>query len=427
MARGALQPLEHIAAKPAVENASQPAPWTYERLKEAVHGQPLPLVLVDLARFDANVRYFAELAGRSGKRVRVASKSLRVPALLERVFAVGGSTFRGLMCYSAAEAAYLAQSGFDELLVAYPTVQPSDVAAVASAVATGKSITLMIDSGDQAALLDHQWRELGMESPLRVCVDVDVSWRPLQMHIGAQRSPIRTTADLQRLLDELKSKPALRVVGAMAYEAQIAGVPDANPATPARNRLMQLMKRYSRPDVRRKRQLVKTMLQEHGCELEFFNGGGTGSFRTALDEPWLTEVTIGSGLLQPTLFDYYLGTGCQPAFCFALPVTRMPQYDRVTCQGGGFIASGVVGPDRSPVAIFPPGLQADPREGFGEVQTPLVVPPTLQGRISLGDPIFFRPAKAGEIAERFSTYQLLDGTRIVGEVPTYRGLGQCFH
>jgi D-serine deaminase-like pyridoxal phosphate-dependent protein len=42
-----------------------------------------------------------------------------------------------------------------------------------------------------------------------------------------------------------------------------------------------------------------------------------------------------------------------------------------------------------------------------------------------GDPILFRHAKAGELAERFRTLHLIAGGRVLDEVPTYRGQGLC--
>ena len=401
--------------------------WNYQSLREIVRGRTLPLVLVDLEQFDANLQHFSNGAHSSGKTLRIASKSLRVPALLRRAIDLGGSKVRGLMCYSALEAEYLAESGFDDLLVAYPGVQPAEIAAVGRAARNGSTVTMMIDSGEQTRALARQWRQLEIESPLRVCIEVDVSWRKLGWHIGAHRSPVRDVKAFEFLLDEVLQQKEFQLVGIMAYESQLAGVPDRNPFTPWKNVAVRGMKQFSRPDVAEKRELLHQVIRSRGVPLDFFNGGGTGSFSTTTAERCLTEVTVGSGLLQPHLFDYYSDAVCKPAICFALSVTRCPQIDRVTCHGGGFIASGAPGPDRSPVPILPPGLRPDPNEGFGEVQTPLIVPAELQGQIQIGDPIFFRPAKAGEIAERFATYYLVEFGRIVDEVPTYRGLGKCFH
>jgi len=96
----------------------------------------------------------------------------------------------------------------------------------------------------------------------------------------------------------------------------------------------------------------------------------------------------------------------------------------VTVLGGGYLASGVPGPDRLPQPYLPAGLRYDKNEGAGEVQTPLIG--TAADGLRLGDRVWFRHAKAGELCERFATLYLIEGGRIVDEVPTYRGEGKTF-
>lgn len=396
-----------------------------------IRGERLPLMIVDLDALDANVQRLGRIAAAHGKRLRTASKSVRVPDLLRRILDVGGPTFHGLMCFSVEEAQLLASRGFDDLLVAYPTVQASDLAIAWTLTQEGAALTLMLDAPVQAEMLARFWRERGPQHAeprrLRVCVDLDMSWRPAGVHIGVQRSPVRTLADLARVVDAVCAQPELQLVGVMGYEAQIAGLGDATPFSPLLNPLKRFIKARSVRDVADKRREAAALAQNRGIRLELFNGGGTGSLRTTCEEPWVTEVTAGSGFLQSHLFDYYASNENEPAFCFALQVTRSSQADHVTCQSGGFIASGPPGADKSPVPFLPGGLEPTAGEGFGEVQTPLVVPPELRGRLQPGDPVFFRPAKAGEIAERFNEYLLKSGNRIVGRAKTYRGLGHCFY
>jgi len=405
--------------------AGAPA-WNYVLLKRLVAGERLPAMIVDLDVFDANVRRLVAIARAHGKTLLPASKSLRVPDLLTRVAEVGGADVHGVMCFAVEEARLLASLGFDDLLVAYPTVQEPDLAVAWELTRAGKQLTLMIDEPAHVERLAEFWRVCGGR-PLRVCVDVDMSWRPLGRHVGVQRSPLRTLADLDQLLEPLLACPELRLVGVMAYEAQVAGLGDANPFAPLLNPVKRLVKRRSVPAVHTKRRAISETLAARGVALEFFNGGGTGSIRTTSREPWITEVTAGSGFLQSHLFDYFATNENEPAFCFALAVTRSSQPDHVTCQGGGFIASGPTHADKAPLPFRPAGLVATAAEGFGEVQTPLLVPPELRGKLAPGDPVLFRPAKAGEIAERFDEYLLKRGDRIVGRAKTYRGLGHCFH
>ena len=158
--------------------------------------------------------------------------------------------------------------------------------------------------------------------------------------------------------------------------------------------------------------------------LEFVNGGGTGSLAATASEPAVTEVTAGSGFYDSVLFDHYRSLGLRPAAAFAMPVVRKPSPGIASVLGGGYIASGAAGKDRLPEPYLPPGLRLDSFEGAGEVQTPVLGEPAA--RLRVGDRVYFRHAKAGELCERFDRLYLVEGGRIVDEVPTYRGEGKTF-
>ncbi|MEW6368190.1 MAG: alanine racemase [Acidobacteriota bacterium] len=401
------------------------AGWSYEPMRALVAHERLPVAIVDLDILDANVGRLRAIAERENKRIRLATKSVRVPALIRYVMEQGRGVIRGLMCYSLEEAFLLASLDLDDFLVAYPTVRRDDLESAEKIVRMGKSIVLMVDSEAHLSALEAFWGRTGLP-PLAVCVDMDVSYRPLggAAHLGVRRSPIRSIDDFCAVIAVLREKKRLRLAGVMAYEAQIAGVTDRNPFSPLLNPAKRMIKTLSRRDVAAKRARVSRLLEQQGVKLEFFNGGGTGSIRTTAREPWITEVTAGSGFLQSHLFDYYRANENAPAFCFALQVSRVPEPGVVTCLGGGYVASGESSPDKAPVPFLPRDLKPFPREGFGEVQTPLINGSGYD--LKVGDPVFFRPAKAGEIAERFSEYLLVRQGRIVDRAKTYRGMGHCF-
>jgi D-serine deaminase-like pyridoxal phosphate-dependent protein len=155
--------------------------------------------------------------------------------------------------------------------------------------------------------------------------------------------------------------------------------------------------------------------------LEFVNGGGTGSLHTTSREDVVTEITAGSGFYAPTLFDHYSAFTLTPAAMFALPVVRQPSKRVATVLGGGYLASGPADDLRLPTPYLPTGLKLDKNEGAGEVQTPL-----HGADLRIGDRVYFRHAKAGELCERFDTLLLVEGDRVVDEVRTYRGEGCAF-
>jgi D-serine deaminase-like pyridoxal phosphate-dependent protein len=356
------------------------------------HLEP-PFAAVDLEAFDANA---ADLLRRAaGKGVRVATKSVRCRALIDRALAAG---FRGLLAFTLPEAQWL---GRDDTVVAYPTV---DRAALR---APRDGITLMVDCREHLDLLDGG----------SVCLDVDAGWWPLggRVRIGAKRSPLRTPEQAAALAREIAAR-GLELDGLMMYEAQIAGVGD-RPANRALGAALRAMQRASARELAARRAAVVAALPP----LRFVNGGGTGSVQGTAAEPAITEVAAGSGLFAPTLFDAYTSFTPRPAAFFALPVVRRPGRGVATVLGGGYPASGAPGRDRLPRPVFPPGLRLDRQEGAGEVQTPL-----HGGDLRVGDRVWFRHAKAGELCERFDVLHLVQGDRVVETVPTYRGEGRAF-
>jgi D-serine deaminase-like pyridoxal phosphate-dependent protein len=398
-------------------HVSEDARNLWRRYREAVSAEALPAALVDVDAFDANVRTLLEPLAGTGKTLRIATKSLRCPELIRRIRANGGEAVRGLMTYTAAETEYLAEQGERDLLLAYPTARAEDARAVARANAAGATAAVVVDSAEHLDVLAGAARERGTRVP--VVLELDVAWRPLgaALHVGVRRSPLRTPSDVVALARRAASTEGLRFHGVMAYEAQIAGVPDEGAAVLA-------MKAASRADVAKGRAALAEALTGAGLSPGVFNGGGTGSLAACVREPALTEVTAGSGFVDSHLVDGYRGLHLRPAAYFALQVVRRPSGSIVTCHGGGYIASGRAGRDRLPAPALPAGLRLTSLEGAGEVQTPLELARGVE--LALGDPVFFRHAKAGELAEHFPEYLLVRGSRIEGRAPTYRGLGRCF-
>ncbi|MEO6887124.1 MAG: amino acid deaminase/aldolase, partial [Jatrophihabitantaceae bacterium] len=122
-------------------------------------------------------------------------------------------------------------------------------------------------------------------------------------------------------------------------------------------------------------------------------------------------------------FDNYRAFEPRPALFFALSVVRRPAPGIATLFGGGYIASGPAGKTRIPKPATR-GLKLIGTEGAGEVQTPVCG--AAAARLRVGDRVWFRHAKAGELCERFETVHLVENGAVVDSVPTYRGEGKTF-
>jgi D-serine deaminase-like pyridoxal phosphate-dependent protein len=382
-----------------------------------------PFAVVDLAAFDANAQDLVRRAG--GVPIRVVSKSLRCRALIERVLARPG--YRGVMSYSLAEALWLHASGTtDDLLVAYPTADRAALRALAADDAARQHITLTIDSAGHLDFIDAT---LGAGHPaVRVCLDLDMSWRPLPygpvVHVGTWRSPLRTPAEAALFAETVVRRPGFSLVGVLGYEGQVAGLGDAPPGRPVRARLVQAMQARSVAELRQRRSAAVRRIRAL-APLEFVNGGGTGSLESTAADKSVTELAAGSGLVGPTLFDAYRRFHPRPALQYALPVVRRPAPGVATLYSGGYVASGTGTPDRLPTPFRPAGLRLTGVEGAGEVQTPVVG--AAADELRVGDRVWLRHAKGGELAERLTEYYLIDpADETAPGVPTYRGEGQCF-
>jgi len=401
-------------------------PLAWRALHAELRHARLPLAAVDLDAFDRNAARVVSAVRGTRCRVRIASKSLRHRGLLRRAMTCGGDTFAGVLCYSAEEAAWLSEGGFDDLLVAYPTVQARALDAVAMAVARGATVRCVVDSPDHVAALSEAGARHGVV--LEAVLDLDVAFRPLGplLHVGVRRSPLRTAAQVSALVRASRAWSGVRIVGLMAYEAHVAGVEDRpRGASAMQVAMVRAMKRAAVPAVAAMRAAAIAALEAEGIEVALVNGGGTGSLSSTLHDPSVTEISVGSAFLCPHLFDGHDGPAFEPAAFFALEVTRKPDARHVTCAGGGYVASGAPGPDRLPLPWWPEGLSWVPLEGAGEVQSPLRV---ARGRRppDVGDAVLFRHAKAGELAERFDAYAELSAGAPPVLSPTYRGEQQCF-
>jgi D-serine deaminase-like pyridoxal phosphate-dependent protein len=397
-------------------------PDAYERFEAIFSEVQAPFAFLDLDAVWANA---ADMLRRSrGKPIRIASKSVRSRPVLERLLDLDPG-FQGVLGFTLPEAIWLWDQGFRDIVVAYPTTDSGCLTRLARITSEDpdEAPVVMVDSVEHLDLIEEA--ATSFVAPVRVAIDIDLSWWPLggRLKIGPKRSPIRTAEQAVALAQEIDQREGTRLVGVMAYEGQIAGVGDNVPRKAINNLLIRAMQSQSAKDIEERRAEIVTALSEV-AQLEFVNGGGTGSIELTSAEWAVTEVAAGSGFFAPILFDHYRAFTLQPAAMFALPIVRRPGPGVATALGGGYLASGVGAKDRMPVPHLPSGLRLDPREGAGEVQTPLRG--SAANRLRIGDRAYFRHVKAGELCEHFNKLYLVTGMTIRDEVPTYRGEGKSF-
>lgn len=406
--------LDLLTTPTATEPWKDPVAY-WGALNRAVSGLSGPIATLSLPALRYNALDMVVRAG--GVPIRVASKSVRVREAIDATLAMAG--YHGILAFTLPEALWLA-GAHDDVVLGYPTADRAAIAELVADDAAAARITLMVDDLAQLDLVDAV-APPGSRAEIRVAIDADASWRaPGLGHIGVFRSPVHEPGEVSALGRAIAARPGFRLVGLMMYEAQIAGQGDA---TGSGDAVIRWMQRRSSAELLERRGEIVAALRDI-APLEFVNGGGTGSLEYTASDQSVTELTAGSGLLAGHLFDGYRAFDLAPAAAFSLEVVRKPSPDIATVLGGGWIASGPPVASRQPLPVWPAGLQTMPREGAGEVQTPLRGDAARD--LKVGDRVWFRHSKSGELAERVDRYHLFDGEALTGEVPTYRGEGKAF-
>lgn len=372
-----------------------------------------PLGAVDVDAFESNARAMVARAG--GLPIRVASKSLCSVEALRYTLSFDG--FQGILAFSIPEVIALVGEGFTDIVVAYPSVNRPALAQLAADEKLRATITVMVDETAHLDLLDS----LGA-GPVRVAIDLDCTLRlPTEklgaLVLGPRRSPLRTPEQVAAFARDIVGRPNLKLVGMMAYEGQVASV--AGGETGPVGAVKRWIRTRSLNDLAPRRAACIAAAREV-ADLEFVNGG-TGSLHESAAEGTLTELAAGSGLYTPAIFDRFTALEHRAAAFFVCQVSRIPAPGWATVNSGGWIASGPPAADRVPVPVLPVGLKYSAAEGAGEVQTP------LHGRavknVNVGDLVWFRHAKAGEMTENVDSLLAVRHDGTVEEWSTYRGKG----
>ncbi|MEO6533695.1 MAG: amino acid deaminase/aldolase [Pseudolysinimonas sp.] len=401
-------------ARPASTPWLEPSTW-WPGLDAATAELDAPFGVISQEALAWNA--FSLLDRAAGTPIRVASKSLRVRSVLDAVLSLPG--YHGILAYTLAEALWLAET-HDDVVVGYPTADRGSIARLAADERLAARVTLMVDDVAQLDLVDAVVAP-GSRAPIRVCIELDASYlSPVLGHVGVRRSPLHEPAAARAFAEAIVARAGFRLVGMMGYEAQIAGV--VNRGT-GRGTIIRSMQKASARELAERRGAAVASVRQV-AELEFVNGGGTGSIETTREDASVTEIAAGSGLFGPHLFDGYVQFTPAPAASFALSVVRRPTPEVATLLGGGWIASGPPGPDRLPQLAWPQGLKMLPREAAGEVQTPVTGPAART--LAVGDRVWMRHTKAGELSEHVNEFAVVDGARVVEQVPSYRGEGKAF-
>ena len=387
----------------------------YEKLKNVVKDQKFPLAICDLDAFNKNLERVGNDLRKSKKFLRLCTKSIRVPELVNKV--EKKDFVNGIFTYNSAEALFYAENyGIEDILLGYPTISKVDIEELCQAAKVdGVNITVMVDDIKQVNLLN----DIATKNSVKfsTLIEIDVADEFLGRNIGVYRSPIRKPETVVDLASTISTKSNLHFRGIMGYEAQNASIGD-------NKILFRFVKRRSRKHVDVWRQDVVDALINARLPPEIVNGGGSGCYQETAAEKSTTEIGIGSLLFKSHIFDPIKSLEeFLPSLFFVLQIVRKPRANIATAFSGGYVSSGSV--RAVPQAVIPKNLITSKDEEFGEVQTPFIFDKSKIDLV-LGDPIFCRFGKAGEPLEHFNEVFIYKNGEIIDKYKTYRGYGKKF-
>src|SRR4051794_7279107 len=247
---------------------------SHERFEAIFAEVEAPFAFVDLDALWSNAD---EMLGRAGEKpIRVASKSIRCRAVQELILRRPG--FAGTMTFTLPETLWLAERGFEDLLLAYPTTDGGalEELALRSAALPEQAPIVTVDCSEH---LDRIESVLGAgAAPVRVCIELDASWWAAggRVRVGAKRSPVHSPEQALALARDVARRPQIDLVALMAYEGQISGVGDLPPGQRLRGAAIRFMQKRSAAEIAERRGGIVPAPSGFG-ELENGNRGRAGS------------------------------------------------------------------------------------------------------------------------------------------------------
>lgn len=390
----------------------------YEDYKKIFKNVQKPFAFIDLNYLNENIDSVLKRT-QNKKKIRLATKSIRCAYLLNYILKKSDQ-FCGLMTYDANETIYLLSQGFDNILLGYPIVDPAYIEKICLEIKNGKNVCFMVDMKEHIQILQNIAQKHNLKVP--VCLDIDMSQEYPFLYFGVYRSALKTKKRINEICQVLKSCSNVKLTGIMGYEAQVAGVCDNEKSNIIKNYVVRFLKSISIKKSLQLRKECVDIIHQNGFQLNFVNGGGSGSIESTTQDPAVTEITVGSAFYAPSFLDDFYQFKLMPAAGFAIEITRQPYPNVFTAHGGGYNASGPT-KNKEPKPYLPTGLHLTTFEAVGEVQTPLLNKGNTT--LKIGDPVLMRHAKAGEMLERFNQVYLIKNDGIEHIVNSYRGDGLC--
>src|SRR5688572_27209303 len=167
---------------------------------------PTPAIVIDVERVRRNVRRLADYAKARGIGIRPHTKTHKSVELARMQLEAGAC---GLTVAKVGEALAMSEAG-DDLLMAYPAVDPLRCNGLAELAKSGKTVRVGIDSAEAIEALASCATRAGTE--IGILVDVDV---------GLHRTGVQTPEEALKLAQQVERSNGVRLDGIMFYPGHV--------------------------------------------------------------------------------------------------------------------------------------------------------------------------------------------------------------
>jgi len=364
-------------------------------------GVAAPTLLVDLDALDANTAAVRAVVP-GGMALRIAAKSLPVPALLRRVLGRLGTD--RIMTFSVAM--------LEQIEQALPGLAPLFGKPVPAA-----AVRRLLESGERGLSLAQRtvWLVDTLERVghyAAVARDRDIVLPvALEIDVGLHRGGFADPASLRDAVKRIVAERGLRYAGLMGYEPHLPAVPRW---AGLRARAVSRFRRSYAAAV----ETAGAVVGAAEVQASIRNTAGSRTLADRAGESSYNDLSVGSLLVKPLDFDTVISPPTRPAVFIATPVLKVVDPLRIPGLGGGRMLRAVLaGGARRGVHIHGGHWLADP------VHPPGLAPVAIFGRssnqellatrgplgVAVDDFVFLRPRQSEGVMLQFGPVAAIRG------------------
>ncbi len=247
-----------------------------------------PALLVDLAALEGNIKKMAEYCRKNHLLLRPHAKTHKCPEIAKLQIASGAI---GICTAKVGEAEAMVKGGVRAVLITSPVVTPHKIERLMKLKKTGAQLMVVVDDKKNIEDLSHA------AVSHKLTLDVLVSLNPGLNRIGVE--PGKPAVDFAREVLTLKG---LRFRGIEAYAGQVQHI---RGFSERREKSLEALEGPAE---------TKTMMEKEGIEVEFFSGGGTGTYNIDHEVPGFTDLQAGSYIFMDAQYLSIEGRESQDGF-----------------------------------------------------------------------------------------------------------------